>query len=58
MQVWTGSNQGLGALIIQSTFNYQSDRLFAAVFLASSMALVFFGIVALVEHWFIRARLA
>ncbi len=55
---WIGSNQGLGALIIQSTFNYQSDRLFAAVFLASSMALVFFGIVALVERWFIRARLA
>ena len=55
---WIGSNQGLGALIIQSTFNYQSDRLFAAVFLASSMALVFFGIVVLVERWFIRARLA
>lgn len=55
---WIGSNQGLGALIIQSTFNYQSDRLFAAVFLASSMALVFFGLVALVERWFIRRRLA
>ena len=55
---WIGSNQGLGALIIQSTFNYQSDRLFAAVFLASSMALLFFGIVALVERWVIRARLA
>jgi NitT/TauT family transport system permease protein len=55
---WIGSNQGLGALIIQSTFNYQSDRLFAAVFLASSLALLFFGVVALVERWFIRARLA
>lgn len=55
---WIGSNQGLGALIIQSTFNYQSDRLFASVFLASSMALVFFGLVAAVERWFIRARLA
>jgi NitT/TauT family transport system permease protein len=55
---WIGSNQGLGALIIQSTFNYQSDRLFAAVFLASSMALVFFGVVAAVERGFVRARLA
>lgn len=55
---WIGSNQGLGALIIQSTFNYQSDRLFAAVFLASSMALVFFGVVSAVERWFMRARLA
>lgn len=55
---WIGSNQGLGALIIQSTFNYQSDRLFAAVFLASSMALVFFGLVSAVERGFGRARLA
>jgi NitT/TauT family transport system permease protein len=55
---WIGSNQGLGALIIQSTFNYQSDRLFAAVFLASSMALVFFGVVSAVERGFVRARLA
>ena len=55
---WIGSNQGLGALIIQSTFNYQSDRLFASVFLASSMALVFFGVVAAVERGFVRARLA
>lgn len=55
---WIGSNQGLGALIIQSTFNYQSDRLFAAVFLASSMAILFFAIVAAVEQWFARRRLA
>lgn len=55
---WIGSNRGLGALIIQSTFNYQSDRLFASVFLASSMALVFFGVVTAVERGFVRARLA
>ncbi len=55
---WIGSNAGLGALIIQATFNYQSDRLFAAVFLASSMALLFFGIVALVERVLARRRRA
>ncbi|ESW64704.1 hypothetical protein X771_24665 [Mesorhizobium sp. LSJC277A00] len=28
---WIGSDQGLGALIIQASFNYQSDRLYAAM---------------------------
>ncbi|MCX5497155.1 ABC transporter permease [Kaistia dalseonensis] len=51
---WIGSNQGLGALIIQSTFNYQSDRLFAAVFIASALGLIFYGLVAAVEHRFVR----
>lgn len=38
---WIGSNQGLGAVIIQSTFNYQAERLFAAVVLASFSGIVF-----------------
>ena len=51
---WIGSNQGLGAVIIQSTFNYQAERLFAAVVLASSSGLVFFFVVAQVERCFHR----
>ncbi|WP_026870967.1 ABC transporter permease [Inquilinus limosus] len=47
---WIGSNAGLGALIIQATFNYQADRLFAAVFIAAAMGLLAFGVVVLVEH--------
>jgi NitT/TauT family transport system permease protein len=47
---WIGSNAGLGALIIQATFNYQADRLFAAVFIAAAMGLVMFGLVVLVER--------
>jgi len=47
---WIGSNAGLGALIIQATFNYQADRLFAAVFVAAAMGLVAFGLVVLVER--------
>jgi len=51
---WIGSNQGLGAVIIQSTFNYQAGRLFAAVILASLSGLVFFALVSLVERLFRR----
>ena len=47
---WTGSNQGLGALIIQSTFNYQSDRLYAAIVLSSGLSIVLFCLVVLIER--------
>jgi hypothetical protein len=46
------SNQGLGAVIIQSTFNDQAERLFAAVALASLSGLLFFAIVCLIERRF------
>ena len=35
---WIGANKGLGSLIIQSTFNYRSDLLYAAIILSSSLA--------------------
>jgi NitT/TauT family transport system permease protein len=53
---WIGANQGLGALIIQSTFNYQTDRLYAAVFISSFLGLLFFGIVSLAERLVMRRR--
>ena len=53
---WIGANQGLGALIIQSTFNYQTERLYAAVFTSSFLGLLFFGIVTLVERAVMRRR--
>lgn len=52
---WIGSNQGLGAVIIQSTFNYQAERLFAAVVLASSPASSF-AVVAQIERIFRRLQ--
>lgn len=54
---WIGSNQGLGAVIIQSTFNYQAERLFAAVILAAGSGLVFFGVVSQAERLFQRLSL-
>ena len=47
---WIGSDKGLGALIIQATFNYQTERLYAAIVLSSSMAIVLFLMVVSMER--------
>jgi NitT/TauT family transport system permease protein len=51
---WIGSDKGLGALIIQATFNYQSDRLYAAIVLSSALSIALFLSVVLVERRLIR----
>jgi NitT/TauT family transport system permease protein len=51
---WIGSDKGLGALIIQASFNYQSDRLYAAIVLSSSLSILLFVIVVAVERRLIR----
>ena len=43
---WIGTNKGLGALIIESTFNYHAERLYAAVFVSSLLAICFFAILS------------
>jgi NitT/TauT family transport system permease protein len=48
---WIGSDKGLGAMIIQATFNYQSGRLYAAIALCSSIALTLFALVILAERF-------
>jgi NitT/TauT family transport system permease protein len=47
---WIGSDKGLGALIIQATFNYQADRLYAAIVLSSSLSIALFVAVIAVER--------
>lgn len=51
---WVGANKGLGALIIQSTFNYRSDMLYAAIIAASSLAVTIFVIVISIERFVMR----
>jgi NitT/TauT family transport system permease protein len=51
---WIGSDKGLGALIIQASFNYQSDRLYAAIVLSSCLSIVLFTAVVLVERRMIK----
>lgn len=51
---WIGSDKGLGSLIIQATFNYQSGRLYAAIVLSSSLSIALFALVVLAERRVIR----
>ncbi|MCB1970358.1 MAG: ABC transporter permease [Geminicoccaceae bacterium] len=51
---WIGSNFGLGALIIEATYNFRSPLLYATVFLAAGLAVMLFVFVALAERYFIR----
>jgi NitT/TauT family transport system permease protein len=51
---WIGAEKGLGALIIQATFNYQSDRLYAAIVLSSALSILLFVFVVVMERRFLR----
>ena len=51
---WIGSNFGLGALIIEATYNFRSPLLYATVFVAAGLAVSLFGLVSLAEHRLIR----
>ena len=51
---WVGSTVGIGALILQATFNFDSPLLYAAIVMSASLSGAFFLIVTLAERWVIR----
>jgi NitT/TauT family transport system permease protein len=51
---WIGSNFGLGALIIEATFNFRSPLLYATVFTAAGLSVVLFALVSFAESRLIR----
>jgi NitT/TauT family transport system permease protein len=51
---WIGSNFGLGALIIEATYNYRAPLLYATVFTAALLAVVLFAMVSVAETRLIR----
>lgn len=51
---WIGSNFGLGALIIEATYNFRSPLLYATVFTAALLAVCLFALVSFAEKYFIR----
>jgi NitT/TauT family transport system permease protein len=53
---WIGTDRGIGVLIIQATFDYRTELLYAAIFCSSLLALTMFGTVALLEHLLIKWR--
>lgn len=53
---WVGAEKGIGVLIIQSTFDYRTEILYASIAMSSALALSMFGIVTLLERYFIKWR--
>lgn len=51
---WIGADVGLGALIIDSTFNYRSPLLYATVFLSSGLSVLLFASVTIAEKLVVR----
>ncbi|BCH20484.1 ABC transporter permease [Mesorhizobium sp. L-8-3] len=51
---WIGANQGIGYLLLQSMFDFNAPRLFAAILTASIIAIAGFAIVSMLEKWIIR----
>jgi NitT/TauT family transport system permease protein len=47
---WIGSQQGLGYLIIQATYNFNTPLLYATMTVASVMAVVFFAAIGISER--------
>jgi putative hydroxymethylpyrimidine transport system permease protein len=50
---WSGSNQGLGYVMLAATPNLLTARIFAAIVLLTAIALVLFGVVSLLERIFV-----
>lgn len=51
---WVGADVGLGALIIDSTFNFRSSLLYATVFMSSGLSVFLFAIVSIAERLIVR----
>jgi NitT/TauT family transport system permease protein len=51
---WIGSTVGIGALIIQSTYNFDSAMLYATVIVGSAFSVTFFLTITLVERLVVR----
>jgi NitT/TauT family transport system permease protein len=51
---WIGATQGIGALIIQATYNFDSALLYSAIAMSACLSGFFFIVVASLERWIIK----
>jgi len=51
---WVGATVGIGAMILQATFNFDSPLLYAAIVMSATLSGLFFLLVTLAERWVIR----
>jgi len=55
---WIGSTTGIGALIIQATYNFDSPLLYATIVVGSTFSALFFGVISYLERRVIRWNVA
>jgi len=51
---WIGSTRGIGALIIQATYSFDSALLYSAVIMSSFLAGAFFLLITLIERMVVK----
>jgi NitT/TauT family transport system permease protein len=51
---WIGSTRGIGALILQATYNFDSALLYSAIVMSAFLSGSFFLVIALLERWIVR----
>jgi NitT/TauT family transport system permease protein len=51
---WIGATTGIGALIIQATYNFDSPLLYATIVVGSLFSIAFFGVISWAETWFLK----
>lgn len=51
---WIGATTGIGALIIQATYNFDSALLYATIVIGSLFSATFFGVISWLERYFLK----
>jgi NitT/TauT family transport system permease protein len=51
---WIGATQGIGAMIIQATYNFDSALLYAAIVMSAALSGTFFMVIVALERAIIR----
>ena len=51
---WIGATTGIGALIIQATYNFDSPLLYATIVVGSLFSAAFFGVISWLETRFLK----
>jgi NitT/TauT family transport system permease protein len=55
---WIGATTGIGALIIQATYNFDSPLLYATIVVGSAFSAAFFGVISWLESYFLKWNVA
>ena len=55
---WIGATTGIGALIIQATYNFDSPLLYATIVVGSAFSAAFFGVISWLERHFLKWNVA